>query len=573
MLRASNTKRRILITSALPYANGALHFGHMAGAYLPADIYARFCRLQKHDVAFICGSDEYGIAITLSAQLANRTPQEQVNHFHAINKELFQLMQISFDHFSRTTCKGHDVLTQQFFLDLLERGYIVPQVTQQLYSEEEGRFLADRYVVGECPKCGFEEARGDECTQCGAHFDATELKNPRSKLQGNTLVLKESEQWFLDLPQFKDKLQAWLEKKDWSANILNFVAPYLEDIRARAITRDSSWGVPVPLEEAKDKVLYVWFDAPIGYISATQEWARIRGEPDAWEPYWLDEGTEYVQFIGKDNIVFHALLFPAMIMGQNTKYKQVDTLVASEFLNLEGKQFSKSSGWYIDLADFCHKFNVDALRYTLACNAPETQDTEFTYEDFQMRVNTELVGKFGNFVYRTLSFIHNRMDQRIPEPVGYDEIDASFLETVEQLTLACEKHYEAHQIRHVTKTFIELVQECNTYFDKKKPWVLLKEKTQAAELDTMTYCCLMAIKALSLITFPLMPATSALLWKQLGFTTSIENAHWSDVAQMALTPRTELPSPKPLFQKIEDEAIQAEEERLKSTLPSSSTVE
>jgi methionyl-tRNA synthetase len=357
---------KILITSALPYANGQLHFGHIAGAYLPADCYARFARLQGSDVLYICGSDEYGIAITLSADLAGRSPQAHVDLFHAINKDLFAQLNFSFDHFSRTTWKGHVPTVQQFFLDLLAHGYIEERVTDQLYSPQDNRFLADRYVVGTCPKCGFTEARGDECQRCGSSYEATDLKNPRSKLTNAPLVLKATKHWFLLFDRFKDQLTQWLAEKNWKANVRNFAQSYIDDLKPRAITRDGEWGIPIPLPGTEGKVLYVWFDAPIGYISATQEWAQLNGKPDAWKDYWLDPETTYVQFIGKDNIPFHAVFFPAMEMGQNQPYKKVDQLPANEFLNLEGRQFSKSDGWTIDLADFFQNFTADQIRYTLA---------------------------------------------------------------------------------------------------------------------------------------------------------------------------------------------------------------
>ncbi len=385
--------QKILITSALPYANGPLHFGHIAGAYLPADCYARFERLKKNDVLYICGSDEYGVAITLSADLAGRTPKEHVDIFHKINKDFFDQLQISFDHYSRTTWEGHVEPTHQFFNDLLENGYIEPRITDQLFSEKDDKFLADRYVVGGCPRCGYENARGDECPNCGASYDAIELKNPRSKLTQAPLVLKKTKHWFLLLDKFKERLNHWVDSKSWKPNVVNFIKGYIEHLHARSITRDSTWGVPVPLPEAEGKVLYVWFDAPIGYISATKEWALLTGRPDRWKDYWLDQQTKLVNFIGKDNIPFHASIFPAMIMGQNQPYKLVDELPANEFYKLEGKQFSKSDGWSIDLEDFFKKFTTDQIRYAIAANAPETSDSEFTWRDFQLRCNTELLGQ------------------------------------------------------------------------------------------------------------------------------------------------------------------------------------
>src|SRR5579883_2464719 len=407
--------RKILITAALPYANGPLHFGHIAGSYLPADCYARFQRLKGSDVLFICGSDEFGVAITLSADLAGRTPKEHVDYFHAINAGFFQKLNISFDHYSRTTWPGHVAPTQQFFRDLLAGGYIEEKVTEQLYSEKEKKFLADRYVVGTCPKCGYEEARGDECQKCGASYEATDLKNPRSKLSGSPLISKPTNHWFLRFDKFKDQLRDWLSTRKWKPNVINFAKSYIEDLKPRAITRDSDWGIPVPLPEAKGKVFYVWFDAPIGYISATMDWAQKVGKADAWKNYWLDPETYYVEFMGKDNIPFHSIFFPAMVMGQKTRYKLVDDLPANEFYNLEGRQFSKSDGWTIDLERFFTRFTVDQIRYTIAANAPESQDSEFTWRDFEMRCNSELVGKYGNFANRTLVFAANHCGGHVPK--------------------------------------------------------------------------------------------------------------------------------------------------------------
>ena len=407
---------KTLITSALPYANGPLHFGHIAGAYLPADCYARFSRLRGDDVFFVCGSDEYGVAITLSAEIANRSAKDHVDIFHEINKNFFNQLSISFDHYSRTTCVQHVAIVQQFFSDLLEAGYIEERVCGQLYSESDNRFLADRYVVGQCPRCKFETARGDECPSCGASYEATDLINPKSKLTDSPLVIKETKHWFLLLEKFKDRLTDWLATKNWKPNVTNFVKGYIDNLRARAITRDLNWGVPLPLkevEDAKDKVFYVWFDAPIGYISASMEWANLRGDENLWKKYWLDSSTKLVQFIGKDNIPFHASIFPAMVMGQKQPFKLVDELVANEFYNLEGRQFSKSDNWYIDLKRFFENFTADQIRYVIASNSPENSDSEFTWKDFQLKCNSELLGKLGNLVNRVLVFIQKQSEGTI----------------------------------------------------------------------------------------------------------------------------------------------------------------
>ncbi|MCB1181143.1 MAG: methionine--tRNA ligase, partial [Chlamydiia bacterium] len=419
-------RQKVLITSALPYSNGSLHFGHIAGAYLPADAYARFERLLGKEVLYICGSDQYGVAITLSAELAGRTPEEQSSFYHQVNTDLFKKLGFSFDHFSKTTCSEHAPTVTEFFWDLKKNGHIEEREAEQLFSEKENRFLADRYVVGTCPRCGYEEARGDECGRCGANYEATDLKNPRSKLTGFTLVSRKTKHYYLLFDHFKERLTNFLKTKGWKSNTMHFASSYIKEIKPRAITRDLSWGVPVP-HDKEGKVFYVWFDAPIGYISATQEWAKNKGDRELWKRYWYDPQTRYVQFIGKDNIPFHAIFFPAMIMGQNRPYKLVDELVANEFLNFEGKQFSKSDGCFIELSEFFEHFEPDQIRYTLAANAPETADSEFTWKDFEMRCNVELVGKLGNFVNRVLVFVQNHTSGKVPPRGELQDVDARFM--------------------------------------------------------------------------------------------------------------------------------------------------
>ncbi len=491
-------KQKILITSALLYANGPLHFGHIAGAYLPADCYARFQRLQKNDVLYISGSDEYGVAITLSAEIAGRSPREHVDIFHEVNRKLFQKLNISFDHYSRTTWEGHVAPVHQYFKDLLENGYIEDKVTDQLYSEEEKRFLADRYVVGTCPACGHENARGDECPQCGASYEATDLKNPRSKMTDSPLVYKRTRHWFLLLDKFKDKLTKWIDAKEWKPNVVNFVKEYIKGLRPRAITRDSKWGVPIPLPNTEGKVLYVWFDAPIGYISATMEW-----EPKRWKDYWLDPKTKLVHFIGKDNIPFHAAIFPAMTMGQNQPYKLVDELPANEFYMLEGKQFSKTEGWYVDLDDFFARYSADQIRYTIAANAPETSDSEFTWKDFQMRCNAELLSKYGNLINRVLVFAKNNCEGRIPSMHELQPADRKFLEEIQRLIDKAATCYESFKMRRARQIIMELAQLGNVYFDSKKPWKEAKQVETRLSMETTIACCFECLKGLALISYPI----------------------------------------------------------------------
>ncbi|MCB1072252.1 MAG: methionine--tRNA ligase [Chlamydiia bacterium] len=548
---------KVLITAALPYANGPLHFGHIAGAYLPADCYARFQRLIGSDVLYICGSDEHGVAITLSAELAGRTPKEHVDYFHQVLKDFFQKMNIDFDHYSRTTWEGHVEPSQTYFKQLLKNGYIEEKVTNQLYSEKDQRFLADRYVMGTCPKCGFEEARGDECPKCGASYEATDLKKPRSKLTGASLSLKATKHWFIRFDLFKDQLSRWIKKKNWKSNVVNFAQNYIDDLKPRAITRDSDWGIPVPLEGAEGKVLYVWFDAPIGYISATKEWALKKGDPEAWKRYWCDEKTKLVNFIGKDNIPFHAIFFPAMTMGQDEPYKTVDELPANEFYNLEGKQFSKSAGWYIDLEEFFKHFSADQIRYAIAANAPETQDSEFSWKDFQMRCNSELLGKYGNLINRVLVFTQNKCEGVMPPYGDLKHEDEVFLEKIHELTQAIYEAYSHFHLRKATQLIMELAQEGNVYFDTKKPW------KDPEGLNTTIACCLRALNALALVSFPIIPDTAEKVWKLLGNDTNLKDQRWEAVLERGLPVNRTFPKPEVLFSKVEDHVIEKQLEDLK----------
>ncbi len=558
---------KILITSALPYANGPLHFGHIAGAYLPGDCYARFKRLQGNDVLYICGSDEHGVAITLSAEMAGRTPKQHVDHFHKVLQDFFTQLEFSFDHYSRTTWPGHVETTTQYFRDLLESGYIEERVTQQLYSEQDKRFLADRYVVGTCPKCGFAEARGDECQKCGSSYEATDLIHPRSKLTNSPLILKPTKHWFLLFDRFKHDLTAWISKKEWKPNVVKFAQNYIDDLRPRAITRDSDWGIPVPLPGAEGKVFYVWFDAPIGYISATKEWAQKKGAPDAWKDYWCDPHTKLVQFIGKDNIPFHAVFFPAMTMGQKQPYKLVDELPANEFYNLEGKQFSKSEGWYIDLATFFQKFTADQIRYTIAANAPENQDSEFTWKDFQRRCNTELLGKYGNLVNRTLVFTQAHLHGKIPVLHIPDE---EFLSHIKTLMHQIAEAYDTFHLRKASQLIMELAHAGNAYFDAQKPWKATPEAQQSIIANTLK-----CIQLLALASYPIIPATAEKVWHLLGYTQSLTTKTWKEILNEPLQAGRALPAPQILFQKVEDEVINMEIAKLetpKVEAPKSPTV-
>jgi len=552
----------LLITSALPYANGPIHFGHIAGAYLPGDCYARFQRLLKKDVLYICGSDEYGVAITMSAETAKRTPKEHVDIYHEVIKNFFEKLNFSFDHYSRTTSEKHAPLVQQFFTQLLENGYIEEKVTDQLYSESDKRFLADRYVVGTCPKCGCQNARGDECPECGASYDSTDLKAPRSKLTNSPLTLVPTQHWFLRLDLFKEKLMSWVEQKNWKPNVANFVKGYIQELHPRSITRDSNWGVPIPLSNTEGKVLYVWFDAPIGYISATIEWAEKIGNKDKWKDYWQNENVKLVHFIGKDNIPFHGAIFPAMIMGQNEPFKLVDELPANEFYKFEGRQFSKSDGWYIDLDDFFTRYTADQIRYTIAANAPETADSEFTWKDFLMRCNTELLGKYGNFANRTLVFAKNKCHAEVP-PMGILEtVDMDFLKEIDKIVAEAKESYDTYKMRRGSQLIMELAQAGNVYFDGKHPWKDAKSDQTKGRMETTIACCLHCLKALALISYPIIPETATKLFAMIGCPPNILDAGWDAITKMQLNAGQTLAEPEILFQKVEESQINEEIEKL-----------
>lgn len=557
------SKEKILITSALPYANGPLHFGHIAGAYLPGDCYARYQRLKKNDVIYICGSDEYGVAITLSADIAGRTPQEHVDIYHEVIKGFFDKMEMSFDFYSRTTWPGHVQTTQQYFLDLLANGYIEEKVTDQLYSEADDRFLADRYVVGECPKCGFDSARGDECPSCGASYDATDLKHPRSKLTNAPLTRRPTKHWFLRLDLFKDRLIEWLGQKNWKPNVINFIKGYVNDMHPRAITRDSNWGISIPLPDTEGKVLYVWFDAPIGYISATKHWAESIGQPDRWKDYWLDPKTKLISFVGKDNIPFHAAIFPAMTMGQNMPYKLVDELPANEFLKLEGRQFSKSDGWYIDLDDFFTRYTADQIRYAIAANAPETSDSEFTWKEFQIRCNSELLGKYGNLVNRVLVFAHNRCEGLMPSKGPLEAIDEEFLANIQRLVVEADEAYKNFRLRKASQVIMELAQVGNVYFDNKHPWKDAKDEATVSRMQTTIACCLECLNVLAMISAPIIPQTANAVWEMLGFSDCIADLGWDEISSLPIPVGHKLGKAEILFTRIPDEQIEEEVQRLK----------
>lgn len=549
--------QKVLITSALPYANGPLHFGHIAGVYLPADVYARFRRLLGDDVLYICGSDEFGIAITLNADREGLGYQEYVDMYHKLHKDTFEKLGFALDFFSRTTNPFHAELVQDFYSQLKASELIENRISEQLYSEQEQRFLADRYVEGTCPRCGFDHARGDECQSCGADYEAIDLIDPKSKISGVELVKKETEHSYFLLDRMKDALLSFIQGCYLPDHVRKFVVDYIEHVRSRAITRDLSWGIPVP--DFPGKVFYVWFDAPIGYISGTMEWAASQGNPDEWKRFWLEDGVEYVQFIGKDNLPFHSVVFPAMESGQKLDYKKVDALVVSEFYLLEGRQFSKSEGNYVDMDKFLSSYSLDKLRYVLAATAPETSDSEFTFLDFKTRCNSELVGKFGNFINRVLAFAEkNHYDKLSYHSVVLEDSDRAFLEEARQLVRDAEKCYREYSLRKATSVIMSLAALGNVYFNQQAPWKLLKEGTRE-RVEAILFCACYCQKLLALISYPIIPESAVAIWEMIS-PKSLENCNldtmyardlWKEEILDVINEEFHLKSPRLLFTTVE----------------------
>ncbi len=554
--------QKVLVTSALPYANGPIHLGHLAGAYLPADIFVRFCRLMGRDVVYIGGTDEHGVPITLTADREGKTPQEVVDHWYVHISETFRRAGISFDHFSRTSLPIHHETSQDFFLEIYNKGFLTKKKENQLYDETSGRFLPDRYVVGTCYHCGYEECSGDQCENCGKPIDPLLLKNLKSKLTGETPVVKETEHWYLPLDQFQDKLAAWLAgKKHWKENVLNFCNGLLkEGLKERAVTRDLHWGIPVPLEGAEGKVLYVWFDAPIGYISSTREWAEKQGDPELWKKYWWDSQTRLVHFIGKDNIFFHALMFPAMMMAYGN-YVLPENVPANEYLNLEGLKFSTSRNFAVWLHDYLDRFQPDPLRYYLCANMPETRDMDFNLKEFQAHNNNELADTVGNFINRTLTFVQRYFDSRIPERNPPGDLDSQMLERLGKIAGQVGELLDTFRFRAAADTFCEFSRFCNKYFNDKAPWETRKNNPEDCA-TTLNLCC-QAVYGLSVVMWPIMPFSAENVWAQLGLSTDRHDHDWKADLSTRLEPGHKIGKVEVLFPKIEDQAIQAQEDSYK----------
>lgn len=551
--------KKILVTSALPYANGPIHLGHIAGAYLPADLYVRYKRIREEDIVYICGSDEHGVPITIAAEKEGVSPQVIVDKFHEMNKKVFSRFDISFDYYGRTSSEMHHKTSQEIFEKLYENGVFTRKEEEQLYDEKAGMFLPDRYVKGTCPNCGYEEAYGDQCENCGTSLSPTDLIDPKSALTGETPITKKTEHLYLPMGDYQKDLQEWLDtRQGWKSNVMGQVKSWLNDgLSDRAMTRDLSWGVPVPLKGFENKVLYVWFDAPIGYISATKEWAEQQGKPDLWKDYWQNEEVELVHFIGKDNIVFHCIIFPILLM-KHGDYILPKNVPANEFLNLEGKKLSTSRGWAVWLHEYLEDFEADLLRYVLGTILPETKDSDFSWKDFQNKVNSELADVLGNFIFRILSFTSKYLDGKVPpleNPASIDE------EALEQIGIQKEKiaqNYESFKLREAISETMNLARIGNKYFTEMEPWRTRKKEPQLCA--NTIHVCLQISAALSVLFDPVIPNKMKKLRKQLGIE---DELNWNDVTSEILKTGDPVDQGEILFQKIEDDVIEEQLQKLK----------
>jgi methionyl-tRNA synthetase len=569
-----NHPKRYTITAALPYTNGPIHIGHLAGVYVPADIYARYLRLTGNDVAFICGSDEHGVAISMKAKKEGVTPQQVIDKYDGIIRKSFVDFGISFDNYSRTSSKIHHDTASEFFKTLYDKGDFIEEVTEQLYDAKANQFLADRFVVGTCPKCDNPEAYGDQCERCGSTLNATDLINPKSTITGETPILKQTKHWFLPLDRYDDFLKEWIlegHKNDWKTNVLGQVKSWLDDgLKPRAVTRDLDWGIDVPVAGAEGKKLYVWFDAPIGYISSTKEWAKREGKD--WELYWKDKDTKLVHFIGKDNIVFHCIIFPAMLKAEGS-YILPDNVPANEFLNLEGNKLSTSKNWAVWLPEYLEDFpnQQDVLRYALTANAPETKDNDFTWKDFQARNNSELVAIFGNFINRVIVLTEKYYNGIVPSPSEFTAIDEETLATMKAYPAVIASSIERYRFREASQELMNLARLGNKYLADEEPWKVIKN--DAERTQTIMFVALQIAAALATICEPFLPFTSAKLKDILNVSSSdstqenrIENT-WNDIAKkdVLLPSGHQIRKAELLFSKIEDDTIQKQLDKLEAS--------
>jgi len=561
--------KRTLVTSALPYANGEIHLGHLAGAYLPADVYVRFLRLRGEEVLYICGSDEYGVPITLTAEKLGISPKELVDRNYESIRKSFAGFGMSFDNFSQTSREIHTETSQAFFADLHSQDLFKETTTDQFFSPDQNRFLADRYIEGTCPVCGNESARGDECENCTATFNPTELINPRSVLDSSPLELRPTTHWFLPLGDWQEKLIAYIaDHPEWKDNVKQYCRGYFDSgLQDRAVTRDLDWGVPVPLADHDGKVFYVWFDAPIGYISSTREWALAQGDPDRWRTWWQSPDTRLIHFIGKDNIFFHAMMFPAVLMAHSEDYVLPDNVPANEFLNLEGQKLSTSKGFAVWLPEYLEKFSPDPLRYTLARNLPETRDMNFTWEGFQDRNNNELGNNFGNLINRVFTFIHKYFDGQVPAWSADDltDLDRAALADVTADLEKWAQHLEKFEIKAALEVAYHAGQVGNRYFDESAPFKT--RKTDLARCGQSLGVIIQILRQLCLMLAPVVPFAMDKLWRWLGMETDLWQGGWQEGRQDIPGGRP-LGQPEILFPRLDDDIIRPEIERLQGLLGS-----
>ncbi|OYU94369.1 MAG: methionine--tRNA ligase [Bacteroidetes bacterium B1(2017)] len=561
----NNNPKRYTVTAALIYANGPIHIGHLAGCYLPADIYVRYLRLKGKDVAFISGTDEHGVPITIKAKKEGTTPQAVVDKYYEIIKDSFEQFGISFDIYSRTSNAIHHETSQEFFTTLNNKGYFDEVITEQYFDETAQQFLADRYIVGECPVCHNEGAYGDQCEKCGSSLSPTELINPKSTISGDKPVMKATKNWYLPLDRMQPKIEKYVNSHpEWKPNVFGQCQSWLKQgLQPRAMTRDLDWGVKVPLEDAEGKVLYVWFDAPIGYISMTKEWAAATGKN--WENYWKSEDTKLVHFIGKDNIVFHCIIFPAMLMAEGS-FILADNVPANEFMNLENDKISTSRNWAVWLHEYLEEFpgKQDVLRYALAANAPESKDNDFTWKDFQTKNNSELVGIFGNFVNRTVVLTQKFYDGKVPARGKLQEVDKQALETLKQLPCDVSDAMKNYKFRDALASMMEIARLGNKYLAETEPWKAIKEDPE--RVKTIMNIAMQITATLAIVAEPFLPFTSQKLYDQLklsGWNLNGPKHEWIDAGNANLVPvGLEIGSGALLFEKIEDETIDKQVQKL-----------
>lgn len=560
----SSQPKRYTVTAALPYTNGPIHIGHLAGVYVPADIYVRYLRLRKRDVAFICGSDEHGVAIAIKAKKEGKTPQQVIDHYDQIIREAFNNFGISFDNYSRTSRAVHHQTAGEIFKQLDEQGQFLVKETEQLYDPEAKAFLADRFVTGTCPVCQNTEAYGDQCESCGSSLSATDLIQPKSTLSGSVPEFKKTKHWFLPLDQHQAFIEEWIlkgHKKDWKPNVYGQVKSWIDNgLQPRAVTRDLDWGIPVPVDGGAGKVLYVWFDAPIGYISSTKEWAQKKNID--WEPYWKSEDTQLVHFIGKDNIVFHCIIFPIILKNTGT-YILPENVPANEFLNLEGNKISTSKNWAVWLHNYLEDFpdKQDVLRYALTANAPETKDNDFTWKEFQTRNNSELVAIFGNFINRVMVLTQKYYNGKVPSMGELNAADQAALTKMKEFPSLMEKEIEHYHFRAYSQEVMNLARLGNKYLADQEPWKLIK--TDPERVETIMFTALQIAAGLSILSEPLLPFTAQKMMDMLQL-----KAPWEDVIseEPLLVPGHLLQKSQLLFEKIEEEAIEKQLQKLKNNL-------